>query len=63
MNACSARKRDKGFKLNEFRFSIRKKFFTKRVVKHWNLLPEEFVDAPSLDVFKVTLGGALSNLI
>ncbi|KFV48759.1 hypothetical protein N341_00329, partial [Tyto alba] len=53
-----------GFKLKEdrFRLVIRKKFFTMRVVKHWNRLPREAVDAPSLEVFKVRLDGALSNL-
>jgi len=34
-----------------------------RVVKHWNMLPREAVDAPSLEVFKARLDGALSNLI
>ena len=34
-----------------------------RVVRHWNRLPGEAVDAPSLDMFKVQLGRALSNLI
>ena len=42
---------------------IRKKFFTVRVVRHWNRLPREAVDAPSLEVFKARLDGALSNLI
>ncbi|KFW73726.1 hypothetical protein AS28_13367, partial [Pygoscelis adeliae] len=54
-----------GFKLKEggFRLDIRKKFFTMRVVKHWNRLPREVVDAPSLEVFKARLDGALSNLV
>ncbi|KFP17007.1 hypothetical protein Z169_12550, partial [Egretta garzetta] len=53
-----------GFKLKEgrFRLDIRKKFFTLRVVKHWNMLPREVIGAPSLETFKVRLDGALSNL-
>ncbi|KFP22484.1 hypothetical protein Z169_00685, partial [Egretta garzetta] len=49
-------------KEGRFRLDIRKKFFTMRVVRHGNRLPRE-VDAPSLEVFKVRLDGALSNLI
>ena len=41
----------------------RKKFLTARVVRHWNGLPREAVDAPSLEVFKARLDGALSNLV
>ncbi|KGL98716.1 hypothetical protein N301_02608, partial [Charadrius vociferus] len=54
-----------GFKLEEGRFTldIRKKFFTLRVVRHWNRLPREAGDAPSLEVFKTRLDGALSNLV
>ncbi|KFQ95127.1 hypothetical protein Y956_03994, partial [Nipponia nippon] len=54
-----------GYKLKEgrFRLDIRKKIFTIRVVRHWNRLPREVVDAPSLEVFKVRLDGALSNLV
>ncbi|KFP52179.1 hypothetical protein N323_07840, partial [Cathartes aura] len=54
-----------GFKLKEgrCRLDVRKKFFTVRVVRHWNRLPREAVDAPSLQVFKGRLDGALSNLV
>ncbi|KGL87124.1 hypothetical protein N301_07506, partial [Charadrius vociferus] len=54
-----------GFKLEEgrFRLDIRKKFFTLRVVRHWHRLPREAVDAPSLEVFKARLDGALSDLV
>ncbi|KFP21076.1 hypothetical protein Z169_00527, partial [Egretta garzetta] len=52
-------------KLKEGRFTldIRKKFFTLRVVRHWYRLPREAVDAPSLEVLKARLDGALSNLV
>ncbi|KFV06253.1 hypothetical protein N340_11763, partial [Tauraco erythrolophus] len=54
-----------GFKLKEgrFRLDIRKKFFTQRVVKQWNRLPREVVDAPSLEAFKARLDEALGNLV
>ncbi|KFP14002.1 hypothetical protein Z169_02162, partial [Egretta garzetta] len=54
-----------GFKLKEgiFRLDIRKKFLAMRVVRHWSRLPREAVDAPSLEVFKARLDGALSNLV
>ncbi|KFR15083.1 hypothetical protein N306_04224, partial [Opisthocomus hoazin] len=53
------------FKLREgrFRLDIRKKFFIMRVVRHWNRLPGEAVDAPSQAVFKARLNGALSDLV
>jgi len=34
-----------------------------RVVKHWKRLPREVVDVSSLEIFKVQLDDALSNLI
>ncbi|KFW09113.1 hypothetical protein N326_02321, partial [Eurypyga helias] len=46
-----------------FRLDIMKKFFMERVVRHWNRLPREAVDAPSLEVSKARLDEAWSNLV
>ena len=45
-----------------FRLDIRRKFYTQRVVTHWNRLPKEVVDAPSLEAFKARLDVALDSL-
>ena len=41
---------------------IRRKFFPQRAVRHWNRLPKEAVDAPSLQAFKARLDVALGSL-
>ncbi|KAK4805631.1 LOW QUALITY PROTEIN: hypothetical protein QYF61_022389 [Mycteria americana] len=47
----------------KFRMDIRKRFFTERVVSHWNRLPREVVTAPGLTVFKEHLDDTLSHMV
>jgi len=63
--ATSHRMRGSGLKLHEgrFRLNIRKNFFTEGVVKHWNRLPKELVEAPSLEAFKKCADMALQNMV
>ena len=60
----SDRRRGNGHKLRQGRFwlDIRRKFFTQRLLTHWNRLPKEAVDAPSLEAFKARLDVALGSL-
>lgn len=53
------------FKLKEWRFrlDVKGKFFTQGVVRYWNRLPREVMNALPLEVFRARLGGALDNQI
>jgi len=48
---------------NKFRWNIRKKFISERVVMHWNRLPRKVMESLSLEVFEKHVNVALRDVV
>ena len=62
---CSNRSKSNGLKLEHRKFgtNIWKNFVMLRVTEHWNGLPREVVESPTMEIFKTHLDTHLCNLL
>ena len=59
------RTRSNGLKLEhrKFRANMWKNNYMARVTEHWNRLPKEVVESPSMEIFKISLDACLCDLL
>jgi len=50
-------------KHRKFHLNMRRNFFPLRVTEHWNRLPREVVESPSLEILKTSLDKVLCSLL
>jgi len=61
---CGDRTSGNGHKMDgKFCTNMQKKFFTVRVTEHYNRLPREVVESPSLETFKTQLDAYPCKLV
>jgi len=62
---CSDRTRNSGLKLEHKKFhtNMWKNFFMIRMMEHWNSLPRDTVEFPSMEIFKTQLSAYLCDLL
>ena len=60
---CSDRTRSNGLKLEHRKLctDMWKNFFTVRVTEHWNRLPREVGESPSMEIYKTQLNADLCD--
>ena len=61
---CSDRTRSNGLKLEHMKFHSKIwNNFMGKLMEHWNRLPREVVNSPSVELLKTHLGAYLCNLL
>jgi len=50
-------------KHRKFQLNMWKNFFPLRMTEHWNRLPREVMESPSLGIFKTRLDAVLCSLL